>query len=121
MVYFKWLFLSVIGFDAHYWWSYIVIGSVSGILTKKLFATRSLYALEGLGIVMFTIFSILNTAPVVLRRVFTSQDLAMYSQTPLKDYFLSLIFLIVGLYFGFLFAKFIERLATETFIVKQKM
>lgn len=111
-------FLSFVGFDPMLWWTYIVIALFGIFLMKKLFTTRSLYALEGFGISMFTVFSILNTVPRWIQAAWQNQPIVGI-ETPMKDYFIALAFLIIGLYIGFLFSRFIERLASEMLFIKK--
>lgn len=106
-------FLSWVGFDHAVWWSYFLIAAVGYFLTHKVFASRSVYALIGLGTSMYFIFSILNFIPVLLG---VSSDQSQF----ISRSFIGLLFLIFGLYFGFLITRYLEHLATNVFLIKSR-
>lgn len=112
------LVLPLLGFDPAIWWSYILLAIIGIFLMKKLFTTRSLYALEGFGISMFVLFFVINTVVQWGIMVWSNQRISVF-QDLFKDFFFALGFLIVGLYVGFLFSRFIERLANEILVIKK--
>lgn len=110
--------LSLTGFNTHVWWAYILIAPIGGFFALKLFVSRSVYALEGFGLLMFTIFTFLHIVPMKILNA-SFHTTFIISTTPFKDYLLSSIFLVIGLYIAFIFAKFLERLVHEIFLVKR--
>jgi hypothetical protein len=91
-------------------WAHIAVALFGYLLTSRIFTTRSVYALEGLGLSLFTAFALSNAIihlfniPVQLLSV--------------SELFYSLLFLIIGLYIGFTIAKYIEHLAARVFLIR---
>lgn len=109
--------LPLFGFDQFTWWSYILTAVLGFFLIRQLFTTRSLYALEGFGITMFVAFVVLNVLPDWITKIFIhSTNLNFFLN--FRGFLLTLVFLIVGLYAGFIFSKFMERIANEILLIK---
>ncbi|PIQ67800.1 hypothetical protein COY25_01550 [Candidatus Uhrbacteria bacterium CG_4_10_14_0_2_um_filter_41_7] len=106
-------FLSWVGFNEANSLTYIAVGAIGYFLTFKVFANRSVYALIGLGFSMYFIFTILNLIILSFSDNFNRSDF-------LHQQFVALFFLVFGLYFGFIIARYIEHLATDMFFIRIK-
>ncbi len=116
-----WFILSAVvlpffGFNQFFWWSYIIIAFWGYFLLKKLFTTRSVYALEGFGLTMYSSFIFLNVLPFWLSRVLTNSGQTSFITG--RSFLISLAMLFVALYFGFLISRLLEKLTSQLILTK---
>lgn len=109
--------LPLFGFDQFAAWSYILLAVLGVFFTRKLFTTRSLYALLGFGVSMFVIFILANILDHSAKQLFST--VAQPAIISFKNFGLSLVFLIGGLYIAYVFSRFLERIAREVFLIKE--
>ena len=95
----------IFGFDPYPWFGYLLVALLGAFLTTRLFTNRSVYALEGLAVVLYLL--------LVATRMFDPS-----SALSLKEIGISLCLVILTTYVGFLFARFVEKAAARTFYVK---
>lgn len=98
-----------LGFELIPGFVYLVIALVGPLLTARVFTTRSIYALEGLGFSLFSISLLTNFFLSIFNRPFS-----------LGHQLYALAFLVIGLYLGFFVARLLERISAQ-FIVLQKV
>lgn len=91
--------------------AFAVTGVAGVILTKKVFTTRSLYALLGLGISLFTVFILSRW----LYRLITSG----FSESIFIGAVPGFIFVITGLYAGFFLVRYAQRIAKSMILVRR--
>lgn len=106
-------FLSLVGFNEASSFVYIAVGAIGYFLTFKVFANRSVYALIGLGFSMHLTLTVLNLIILSFTENFNQNEY-------LHQQFIAQVFLIFGLYFGFIIARYIEHLATNVFLIRVK-
>lgn len=102
------LILNFFGFDSANILSYLIIAIIGAILMTKVFTNRSVYALEGVGLVLFFIFFTIN------------RILDFNFSHFVSTFILQALFLMIGLYFSFVVARYIEHLATNVFLIKNR-
>ncbi len=112
------LILPLLGFEMAYFWTYWIIGVCGAFFSTKVFTTRSVYALIGLGSSLFVIFLFLNWLPKIAVSVFIENQLN--NTLKFTEIFISLILLIIGLYLSFIIARSVERVFQKTFILRKK-
>ncbi len=93
--------ISWIGFDEAKIWPYIVVATLAIPLSKRVFVQRSVYAMEGLGILLFLSFAVVNI-PFSYAGSIWEASAAHLTQ---------LILLIIVLYIAFLLLMPLERFA----------
>lgn len=86
-------------------WSYLWLAASTYFLISRLFTTRSVYALIGLGLTVVIPYTILNL--FLGRTNLNWQEFAFY-----------LIFVVLGLYLGFITASYLQRLWSRWVYVK---
>ncbi|MDP2631519.1 MAG: hypothetical protein Q8P30_01980 [Candidatus Uhrbacteria bacterium] len=104
--------LKIFGFDSALTISYIAVAFIGALLATRMFANRSVYALEGLGILMLLVFILVNAIPELLNYSITADYFYSYNH--------ALISVIVGLYLGFLVARNLEHLIENLFLIKKR-
>ena len=82
--------------------SYIAVAIVSLLVTDRLFANRSVYALIGLGGTLFLAYAF-------SRFLFFAT---------INVYLYGLLFTVIGLYFGYVASRYIERLESQLFLIR---
>lgn len=111
------LFLPLIGFRGGVWFSYFCVAILGIMLSKKIFTNRSVYALEGLGIVLFCLFTLLNLIfGLLIPAWYNLPSLGTY----LHEQVTALLFVIVGLYLGFIISKYVKEVAQSTFLIRER-
>lgn len=110
-----WILFQFLGFPTAYIWSYIAVILTATPLLKKLFASRSIYALFGFGISSFFVFFAVEIS-IMFTRVSGN---ALLMEVFWKKMSAGLLFLLVGLYFGFFVAKVLEYAANHVFLIKR--
>ena len=107
------LLLPMIGFDSGTLLGYVATGALGFVLTKRVFTNRSVYALVGLGAALYTAFAVVNGIYLIIAGQLTV-SWHNYASTEL----LSLVFVVTGLYLGFVLVKRSQRLSKSLFLVR---
>ena len=94
--------------------AFFVCSILAFFFVKKLFATRSVYALTGLGISTFTVFSLTEFLVTVINHS-SLISIQIYQAA------WGFIFVVPGLYTGFVLARKIERAFEERFFIHHKI
>ena len=104
--------LAWFGFDQASFIAYLSISLLAIPLARRIFAQRSLYAMEGLGIVLFICFSMIN---ILLAAIFGGDPKQEISQ-----HFFTLLWLVLGLYIAFTMLIPLERF-TKNFLRRREV
>ncbi|MCH8049564.1 hypothetical protein IH979_02535 [Patescibacteria group bacterium] len=112
-------FLSFIGFESGTMLSYLLVAILGVVLTTHVFTNRSVYALEGLGVGLFVVFIIINAFPLIILQL---NEMGGGSSGTIGSYVSSklfgLLFLVIGLYLGFLIARYLKHLSQNIFLIR---
>jgi len=110
--------LNISGFIIISFLAYLAVAVVGVLLTMKIFTNRSVYALGGLGIGLYLTFSIVGSL-VLLFPQHTPAGVETFGSY-VSTRFTELIFLTIGLYLGFVAARYLKYLSENVFLIKAR-
>ncbi len=95
-----------LGFDTIPWFGYVLVAATGVFLTTRLFTNRSVYALEGLAVVLFLVAT-------------TARFFVPAMRLTMNETLSSIVLLLLTTYVGFLIALLTEKGVKRYFFLKE--
>lgn len=110
------LVLPFFGFEYGHPIAYVAVAGLGVVLMRRIFTNRSVYALIGLGLTLYVAFAVVNGFTLLLNGV---NHYGITWGALVRQEALTLLFIIFGLYGGFVLLRVLARTAQNAFYVRQ--